>query len=43
MDHSTDDKDATRALGMHFVALRMTPGYTSVTTRSAAETPQDTP
>ena len=38
-DHSTDDKDATRTLGMCFIAC----GYTSVTTRSVVEASQDMP
>ena len=36
-ENSTDDKDATRNVFCH---LRITRGYTSVTTRSAAETRQ---
>ena len=42
-DNSTDDTDARRNVRDTFCCLRMTSGYTSVTTRSVAETPQDTP
>ena len=41
-DNSMDDTDARRTLGT-FRALRMTSGYTSVTTCSAVETPQNAP
>ena len=40
-DHSTDKKDTTRTFRDAFHCLRMTPKYTSVTTCSAAEIPQD--
>ena len=37
-ENSTDDKDVTRTLGTRYLRLRITRGYTSMTTRSVVET-----